>query len=576
MLFTNHYGPAPMLFRFCGLWLAVLIPLVFAPYAYGQQADTTQLPEIAPREIEIRGERQIALPTLERQPLTGFTAPSTVPAVPADHRPYKGTYEQTIDGLPDQLPVPETVSASMQPTAEPTQGFLEGGSGRYFSRFFEGRVGVPLSPRNRLSVHGTYTGMEAAPNDDVATVRARLDHDADPVHVHGSLHGAVQRYALYGATPTTISAPGGPDREGSSAGASVEVRHATARLPARMAVRYDNTRYTSDLEAGADGLVFDQQQLTLDGAATLPLPYRPRLDAEYRRSWFGGDPQEETAFDLAAEGTVSFSPVASVSVRGGAAVLAFDTPAQPAQPASQSADGLRVAPVVDAEWGVTDDTRLYLRNHPQLGETSLDRLYETNPYAQHAPSLRPALEPIRAEAGLAHTRGLVRLIVAGGYRYASSYRYFSLDRQADYDGVYRVGYDAARIYQGRGAIALQGVDGVQASLGLSVRDGSLPDLDQPIPNFAPVTADALVTVSFDGGDGFVRAHGEFRSPRDAGLAQTDRLDSYVTLDLEGSYALSSGLDLVARVDHLSFEDPTLWAEYPRPVAELSVGLRLRW
>jgi hypothetical protein len=306
------------------------------------------------------------------------------------------------------------------------------------------------------------------------------------------------------------------------------------------------------------------------------LPYRPRLTADYRRSWLGGDPQDETAYDLAAEGTVSFSPIDAVSIRGGAAVLAFATPAQPIQSTAQSVDKLRVGPVVDAEWRVADGTRLYLRNQPRLGETSLERLYETNPYAQHAPSLRPTLEPIRAEAGLTHTRGRVRLIVAGGYRYAPTYRYFSLDQQANVQGIYRVGYDAARIFQGRSEIALQGVDGIQASLGLSVRDGSLPDRDQPIPNFAPVTANAQVAVSFADGDGFVQAHGEFQSPRDADLTQTVRVDSYFTMDLEGSYALGSDVDVVARVDHLSFEDPIQWANYPRPVAELSLGLRLRW
>ena len=565
-----------MLLRLCGLCLLVAASLVFAPCAFGQQADTTQLPEIAPREIEIRGERQIALPSLERQPLSGFTSPPALPTVPADRRPYQGTYTPSIDGIPDQLPVPEAVSDALGPTGEPQQGYLEGGSGRYFSRFFEGRLGVPLSPQDRLSVYGTYTGTEADPNDDVATARVRLSHTADPVRIDGSLHGAVQRYALYGASGTSPFTSQVPDREGSSAGGAVQVRRTSLRAPARLAVRYDNTQYTSDLSTTSDGLDFSQQQLTLDGAATLPLPYRPRLSAEYRRSWLGGDPQEETAYDLAAEGTVSFSPIETVSIRGGAALLAFDTPAQSAQSSAQSVDQVRVGPVVDAEWRVADGTRLYLQNDPRLGSTALERLYETNPYAQHAPSLRPTLEPIRAEAGVTYSRGLVRLVVAGGYRYAPTYRYFSLDQQQDYQGVYQVGYDAARIVQGRGEVALQGVDGVQASLGLSVRDGALPDLDQPIPNFAPVTADAQVTVSFAGGDGFVQAHGEFLSPRDAGLAQNVRADSYVTMDLAGSYALGSGVDVVARVDHLSFEDPVQWANYPRPVAELSLGLRLRW
>ncbi len=571
---TSNHGPVPMLSRFSGLCLIGLIPLLIVPPTYGQQTDTTELPEIAPREIEIRGERQIALPSLERQPLSGFTSPPTIPTVPADHSPYAGSYTQPLDDLPESLPVPETVSASMAPTAEPAQGYLEGGSGRYFSRFFEGRVGVPLSPQNRLSVYGAYTGTEAAPNDDIANARVRLSHTQDPVRIDATAHGNVQRYALYGASRDTSADV--PDRESYSAGGAVRIRHTSPVAPAQAEVRYDKTQYTSHLDTTTEGLIYNQQQLGLEGEVTAPLPYRPHLTVRYQRSWLGEDPQTETAFDFDASGTLSYSPIEPVSVEAGAAFLTFDTPAQPALSNTGSAEATFIAPVVNAEWRVTEATRFYLRNRPRLGDTSLDQLYATNPYARHAPSLRPTLETTNAEAGLTLTRGLVRIVAAAGYRYAPNYRYFSLSSQEAYEGLYGVQYDTARILKGRGEVALQGVEGVQASLGLSVRDGTLPDVDAPIPNFAPVTADALVTLSFAGGDGFLKAHGEFHGPRDADVNQTVRLDPYLSVDLEGSYAVGSDLELVARAEQLSVNDPTLWANYPQPVAELSVGLRLQW
>ena len=558
--------------------LFVVLLLLGAPTAYGQQPDTTQLPEIAPREIEIRGERQIALPSLERQPLTGFASPPRVPTVPSDHQPYVGTYEQPLDDLPESLPIPETVSEPMQPTAAPAQGFLEGGTGRYFRRFFEGRVGLPLSATERLSLHGRYTGTESDPNDDVAEARLRFQSDQNALRIGAELHGSAQRYALFGAAPKDTTSAFSSTRDGYSAGGAFHIQN-KGRVAADAELRYDQSSYTSGLNVNGTGAEFTQQQVELRGAATVPFPYSPHLNATYRRSWLGGDPQDDTAFDLEATGTVSFFETDTTTVEVGATVLAFETPAQPTAPVPGSTSATFIAPTLNAEWWFADGARLHLRNHPRLGDTSLEQLYATNPYAQHAPSLRPPLETTNAEAGLTLSRGLVRVVAAAGYRYAPSYRVFGLapQGQGDVSNLYRVRYASARILQGRGEIALQGLDGVQASLGLSVRNGTLNTTDTDIPNFAPVTADAMVAVSFAGGDGFVQAHGHFESPRDAGTApQAPRLDSYFSADLEGSYALGQHIEILARAEHLSLEAPTLWAAYPHPPAQISVGLRLRW
>ena len=120
----------PVLARTVLLVVLVVPLLTGGSQALAQQTDTTRLPELAPREIEIRGEREIDLPALERQPLTGFASPPRVPTVPADHQPYVGSYQQTLDDLPESLPIPETVTEPMRPAADPATGFLEGGSGR--------------------------------------------------------------------------------------------------------------------------------------------------------------------------------------------------------------------------------------------------------------------------------------------------------------------------------------------------------------------------------------------------------------------------------------------------------------
>ena len=77
------------------LWLllAVLLWLVLPVEALAQ-VDTTRsaLPDIAPREVEIRGQLEILLPSLRRQPLVGFNPPPRVPRPPAGRRPFAETY----------------------------------------------------------------------------------------------------------------------------------------------------------------------------------------------------------------------------------------------------------------------------------------------------------------------------------------------------------------------------------------------------------------------------------------------------------------------------------------------------
>ena len=86
----------------------------------------------------------------------------------------------------------------------------------------------------------------------------------------------------------------------------------------------------------------------------------------------------------------------------------------------------------------------------------------------------------------------------------------------------------------------------------------------------------MVSLSFAGGDGFVTAQGRFESSRDAGVVQSRQADPYLSVDLEGSYALSSRIEIVAKAEHLSWEAPTQWAAYPQPPAQVSAGLRLTW
>lgn len=561
----------------------VCVSLTGGEAARAQQADTTQLPEIAPREIEILGERQVALPSLERQPLTGFASPPSIPSVPADHVPYVAPYEQEIEDLPESLPLPETMAAPLVPTASPSSGFIQGGGGRYFSRFAEARLVAPLTDTELISLHGEYAGTEGfspfgddaidTPSD-VAEARVRFESRRDPVRIDAAAHGSAQDYSLYG----TLRNPEEADRNAYSVGTSLRIA-GQGTVEAAAEARFDQTEYTSNLFGSIQRFALDyrERQLGLDGTLTVPASLRPHAEVTYTRSWFGGNARDGQGYTVDGRGTVTFFQSDSSSLEVGVAALAFDAPTNPTSTTSTSTSDAYVVPYVVAEWQLTESTSLFARNWPQLREASLDRLYAQNPYAQHAPSVRPTVETTNAHAGLTVATGPVRFSVGAGYRYAPTYRFFEPTRAGGLNaGLFDVNYDAAQILEGHGQLALQGSRRVQASVEVRVRDGTLQSTDVDIPNFATVTGSALLSVSVADGDGFVELQSHFEGPRYPSRAQTTQLDSYFTLDLEASYALNPSLEILARAENISYESPTRWQGYARPPAQIMTGLRLLW
>lgn len=565
------------------LIVVVCVSLTGVENGRAQQADTTQLPEIAPREIEILGERQVALPSLERQPLTGFASPPSIPSVPADHVPYVAPYEQELEDLPESLPLPETMTTPLAPATPPTGGFIQGGGGRYFSRFAEARLVAPLTEKELVSLHGDYVGTEGfspfagdtvdTPSD-VAEARVRFESRRDPVRIDAAVHGSAQSYTLYG-TPRN---PDDADRNAYSVGTSLRLA-GQGRVEAAAEARFDQTEYTSSLFGANQRLALDyrQQQVGLDGTLTVPTDLRPHAEATYTQSWFGGNARNDQGYAVDGRATVSFFQSDSSSLEVGAAALAFDAPTNPTSTVASSTSATYILPYLTAEWQLSESATLFARNWPRARDLSLGHLYAENPYAEHAPSVRPTVETTNAHAGLTVATGLVRFSVGGGYRYAPTYRFFEPPSAAGLNaGLFDVAYDAAQIIEGHGQLALQGVQGVHASIGVRVQDGSLQTTDVDIPNFATVSGNAMLSVAFADGDGFVELQSHFEGPRYASRAQTTQLDSYFTLDLEASYALNPSLEILARAENVSYESPTRWQGYPRPPAEITTGIRLLW
>lgn len=570
----------------CALLLVGMAPGLAAAQEEGED-DEPQLPEIAPREIEILGELQLGFPTLERQPLVGFASPPSIPSVPEDRSPYVEPYKQSLEDLPESLPSQETVSPSVTSPPTPKQGLLEIGGGRYASRFLRSHFSFPLTTRQTLSVQADYDGTEGFtpfPNADLTTpddnVEGRVQFESrhDAVSFQAGLHGTGTRYTLYGL-PSVGTSSSAPERTGIAGGGRLQLRtHGSVTSSVRL--QYDHTQYDTQLDPtdAASTALFREGRLEGHGAATFPIgTTEARIDVSGSRSTLGGDVPANTAYSVDGGAALQIIDSDRLSVRAGGRVLGFESPADPSLSSSPSATASFVLPQGRAELSLSSAVSIYAQNTPHLTGGSLSHLYAQAPYAAHAPSIRPTLSTTDAETGLLLSYGSVRFRTTGGLQYAPSYPFVeSPTGSGTSSQSQQIGYGSAQILHGGAELALQGIDGLEASAGLSVRDGTLVGDDTVIPYFSPLVANAMVSLSFSDGRGRLETTGTVESPRPVDRLETDDVRTYVAFDVEGSFEVTSLLHAVVRFENLAPRAPKRWSRYPRPPATVMGGFRIHW
>lgn len=575
--------------------LALVLGLCLSPHVgHTQQPDTSQqqLPEIAPQEFEIRGELKLSFPSLERQPLRGFASPPSVPTVPADRTPYAAPYKQALEDLPESLPAPKTTPQSVQQPDEAQRGFVEAGGGRYASRFAAGRYAFDVSSNQTLSVHADYRGTEGFSPFDGASgldtpsdaVEGGLQFDSrhDGFSVRAAAHGRAQEYTLYGRPG--IASAGDPEalaRTGADGGARAQLR-THGSIQSRVGLGYTRTSYDTELSPPASSSnTFSEGRLTLDGRVSVPIG-----DADtyaelglVRSSYSSDVPNSASGYSVDGGAGARVWEQRAFSIQAGVRVLSYSVPRDPTT-SDATADGTYILPSVRAELELGPGVTAFAENAPTLRSTGLDELYATNPYAQHAPSVRPTVFTTNSEAGLSASLGPVRLQANAGFRYAPSYRFFEIPATSPKPPTspksLRVEYGSARILRGGAEVALQGVQHVETTLSVSLRDGTLVGPDEPIPHFSPVVADAMFSVSFLNEKALLQTTGSVESARPVEVGTDREVDPYVSFDLEGSYRVTSLLDALLRIENLSPNAPTRWARYPQPPTAVQAGLRIHW
>lgn len=552
------------------------------------RTDTTgaRLPDIAPREVEIRGQLEINLPTLERQPLTGFQASEPVPPLPPE-RPSIGEGPEERVASSQELPGSPEQSSSLSHPA-PATGSFEAAGGRYFSRVGRARLALPLSDRETVSARLDYHGSAGfAPFEEDPDVETPFDafdgtlgfETRRPGFTVGlDVEGFLSTYTLYGAQPFSSSYNPQPDRQGRGGNGALRLQLEGA-VPASIRVGYGETHYETDLLDSEDSGMLRRREQRLDLSGDLEFDaagHTTSTSAKFAVS--GLDTDESLQGDVAAfDGGAAFELLSgsAFDFTVGARLLA--TSISEGSEASSTETTFYPSPEIQLNLRPLSFVTAYVENRPKARLHSLEGLFEENPFLTSRPELRPTVHLVDAEGGLRLFAGPAQLAVHAGYEHMPRFLFFEQSEDPRYArGFTEARYAEAHILHTGAELSLRPLDGFHASVGASLRNGRLEEEDVAIPYFAPITGQALLSYAFNDGRGLVQLTGTFESARYVDRTETEKVDAFFDVDARASYDITPSLGVVLRMENLSAGALERWQHYPQPPLVIMSGLRVHW
>lgn len=589
--------------RICRGLLLVLLAMLALPWtAWSQDTnpDRPALPSIAPREVEILGTLEVSLPSLQRQPLIGFNPPPEVPLLPAGRRPFTEAYKQASNELPESpLQRPQPPSA-ISATAPPAEGQVESLVGRYFSRIAKARLQAPLSDQASFVLRADYRGSDGhEPFEAAPDVNAPFDTFEGLVGLQTSrqqwaagftLSGFYESYTLFGLQPiplpSDLSLLPAFDREGSGGTGAVHLQTlADAPLDLRLDLRYGASRYkTSRVAAGMPPTELSEQRFPTelseqrfeaDVAVSVPVTIGDAwVEGTASTASLGDNLGTYTA--LEAGGGVLFEVDPALSLRLGARFLsALSDTDQPRRGSGDTRIGY-LSPDVRLEFLPMPGARLYAHNRPGVDANAVADVFRVNPYLIPRPELRPTIRSVDAEVGGSVFTGPVQWAAQVGFQKMPQALYFEADPDAGSRGRTLLQYGEAEVFRVGGSVSVVLPGGLHAMVGAAYRDGRLLDDDVAIPYFAPVVGEATLSYAFARNRGLFQLTGHYQSSRYVARAPSPKVGSYIDLDLEASYKITTLLGVVFRIENISGSDNARWDNYPESPAMIGAGLRVSW
>lgn len=568
--------------------------LAVAP-GYAQDDQQTQgLPDIAPRVVEIRGNLELSLPSLQRQPLVGFNPPPSVAPIPPDRRPFVEDYKQESVDLPaSSLGRPEPPAVASLIGGTPLNGSLEATGGRYLSRSARFRSEWSMTNAaavySRLDYEGSDGHEPAGADEDVTSSFNALDA---AVGVQNSsrwatfgleIDGFVNTYRLYGALPAAgfgevRDEP--PFRDGRGGGAQLwMVTQATTGTDIDIRARYGVASYQTDAliadaTPASDPFARDETAIEIDSRLVAPLSNRHDLIGDLRFTGLGFDDETIGSDAKMLDGAAGLKIAVGRSLRVAALgrLMTFSE--------SDSVSRFYASPDFVIDLYPTQVLRLYLKNDPRSEHRSTASMYRESPFLVDRPTVQPTIYTVDARAGSRVQAGVFEVDLHAGYSRAPNYRFFERATAAESGGFGRgmvaARYDDAEIrYLGTDA-SINLPAGFLVTAGVTFRDGTLIEADEEIPYFGPVLARGGLSYSFLEGRGHVQATTTYESARNVDRVGSRQLGDYFDLDIDASYRFADYLGALVRLQNLSSGYLERWENYDQAPFIISAGLRVQW
>ncbi len=544
----------------------------------------TVLPDLAPQEVEIRGELTISFPSLRRQALIGFNPPPRVPDIDVRRMPYVEAYKQQGAVLPQNpLGLPVAPTALPRPSGQGFSGTAEAGFGRYAARYALIEASLLTTRRSRWTLNAGYTGTSSfSPfGSDVAANGLR---GATRYSVAGrkigfglEVQGASDGYTLYGVSdPGSSGALSAPDRVRNDFSGTLWIGSGTSN-----AVRFKSslTVYSGDVSTKMFDDRTDPRTRQSDSGGEISLDLqagRLEIDGYAGQMSLASTLSGRAVGDFDAGGNLRLDFGTNQTLHIGARIMGFE-----ANP--DATKGVRRAltyltPVVRYEAALAPNIRVEVSQNPGIESARPSTLFRTSPFLVDEPHIEPVLNVVDARA---RVRGFWTTFQASGFasfKQSPNWRVIEHDETtfAGYSrGLSSVFHTKARTLAAGGELRFSPSPGFEARIGGQVQDGRMTDLGADIPYFPTWTASGMLSAAFSNGSGLVQLTSRVLGPRSRDRARTAEVPTYVDLDVRVSYSITRKALLAIELRNVLGDAP-YWDHYPEAPGTILLGLGWRW
>ncbi len=557
------------------------------------------LPNLAPREVEIRGQLVIQFPALERQPLIGFNPPPRIPIVPSDRRPVVEEYKQGRADLPEStIDRPSPPGSLLSGTAY-LRGELEAAGGSYFDRLIRGRFDTDLSAAAVGILRFDYFGSDGSLIGITSGTEVRNPHDSfsgllgvssrsQSLRYGVSLSGLNDTYTLFGLTTSddslAVEAPGrrvnglsadfslgttGSGGFGSqttfSMGAS-GVRSdpevdSLALSSSRVVDRRLEINSVNRFVVGASDLVVD-----LNGGLA-------RLSADRPLSGIDSTTNQSQLFynsGLRIE-KMGRRYSASIGLNVIGTGVDFDLDAD-----GPKRELVYLTPILNFDLHLAKGLTFFLRNRPEVLTNGVSEFFRSNPYAVSIPSLQPSLMVVQSDFGASISLEPLQVQVSVGFDQSPNWKYFDSAPGDQLDGYFNPLYEKARVFRGTIKAEIDLTSRLHGSLAASYRQSDLTDLDANIPYFPDWTGSGSIQYRFLKQKALVQLDARFRGERYIDVANTTKLDPTIGFDATLLFNVSRSIGITVRGRNLLGNRLEFWDGFPQIDRQILGGFRLLW